>query len=78
MMKDVAVRPLSPFRVRLRPKLKLNLSRSMPNKMQGPSSAILQHKDGHMKEYVDEFSNLLLGIPNMAPEDALFTFLNGL
>jgi len=38
----------------------------------------LQHKEGHLREYVREFQELLLEIPNMGEEDALFAFLDGL
>ncbi|KAG8611914.1 hypothetical protein MANES_S041516v8 [Manihot esculenta] len=38
----------------------------------------LQHKEGHIREYVKEFSELLLEIPDMGEKDALFCFLDGL
>ena len=38
----------------------------------------LQHKKGLLREYVREFQELLLEIPNMGEEDALFAFLDGL
>jgi len=38
----------------------------------------LQHKEGHLHEYVREFQKLLLKIPNMEEEGDLFTFLDSL
>jgi len=38
----------------------------------------LQHQDGRIREYVKEFQGLLLEIPNMGEQDALFCFLDGL
>ena len=38
----------------------------------------LQHEDGRIREYVKEFQELLLEIPNMGEQDALFCFLDGL
>ncbi|KAF2282384.1 hypothetical protein GH714_044001 [Hevea brasiliensis] len=38
----------------------------------------LQHKEGAIREYVKEFSELMLEIPDMGEKDALFCFLDGL
>ena len=38
----------------------------------------LEHKDGYIREYVMEFQELLLEIPTMGQNDALFSFLDGL
>jgi len=38
----------------------------------------LQHEDWRIREYVKEFQQLLLEIPNMGEQDALFCFLDGL
>jgi len=38
----------------------------------------LQHQDGRIREYVKEFQELLLEIPNIGEQDALFCFLDGL
>jgi len=38
----------------------------------------LQHQDGQIREYVKEFQELLLEIPNMGEQDALFCFLDGI
>lgn len=33
----------------------------------------LQHKEGHVREYIKEFQELLLEIPSMAEQDVLYT-----
>ena len=38
----------------------------------------LQHKEGHVRDYIREFQELLLEIPSMREQDALFYFLDGL
>jgi len=38
----------------------------------------LQHQDGRIRKYVKEFQELLLEIPNMGEQDALFCFFDGL
>lgn len=38
----------------------------------------LQHREGHIREYVKEFFELLLEIQDMGEKDALFCFLDGL
>ncbi|KAF2319762.1 hypothetical protein GH714_018609 [Hevea brasiliensis] len=38
----------------------------------------LQHKEGAIREYVKEFSELMLEIPDMGEKDALFCFLDSL
>jgi len=38
----------------------------------------LQHKEGHLREYVKKFQEPLLEIPSMGEQDALFCFLDGL
>jgi len=38
----------------------------------------LQHKEGYIHEYIKEFQELLLEIPNMGEQDTLFCFLNSL
>ena len=38
----------------------------------------LQHQDGQIRECIKEFQELLLEIPNMGKQDALFCFLDGL
>jgi len=43
-----------------------------------PKLRRLQHKEGYLREYVKEFQELLLEIPNTGEQDALFCFLDGL
>ncbi|KAK6923308.1 Retrotransposon gag domain [Dillenia turbinata] len=38
----------------------------------------LQHKDSHIQDYVWEFSELMLEIPNMAPKETFFMFVDKL
>jgi len=38
----------------------------------------IQHQDGKIRGYVKEFQELLLEIPSMEEQDALFCFLDGL
>lgn len=35
----------------------------------------LQHKRGHLREYVKKFEEFLLEIPNMGEEEALFAYM---
>ena len=38
----------------------------------------LQYKEGHIREYIKEFQELLLEIPSMGEQEALFCFLDNL
>jgi len=38
----------------------------------------LQHKESHIREYIKEFQELLLEIPSMGEQEALFCFLDNL
>ncbi|CAO2814184.1 unnamed protein product [Amaranthus hypochondriacus] len=38
----------------------------------------LHYKEGHIREYVQEFSDLMLEIPDLSPKEALFTFIDSL
>ena len=38
----------------------------------------LHHKDGHIREYVREFYDLMLEIPKLSYKEALFSFMDGL
>ncbi|XP_051132507.1 uncharacterized protein LOC127252395 [Andrographis paniculata] len=38
----------------------------------------LTHREGNLREYIDEYANLLLEIPSMTLEEALFRFTEGL
>ncbi len=38
----------------------------------------LHHKEGRIREYVQEFSELMLEIPDLSPKEAFFSFMDGL
>lgn len=55
--------------------------RFYPENVEGEARAKLrhlQHKEGNIRDYVKEFSELMLEITDMGEKDALFCFLDGL